>query len=113
MVVILTASTERKLLVGNDYKLLFDDNNAVSSKIKLHKSLITLSAEGGAHKNEIGSMHTHILADQPFMTSTDICTFLLYQDIFKLNKHVVVSEKWLSIFEVKNLMFVIVPAPKD
>lgn len=108
VVFILTASKENKLLIGNDYKVVFGETNQVTEKIKLHNSLIPIQ-ESGNDENNVGSMHTHILKNHPVMTSTDICTFLLYRDIFKLSRHVVVSQEWISIFEADKESFVIVP----
>jgi hypothetical protein len=111
VVFILTGATQNELLVGNDYKLVFDQKYTVVKKLKLHNSLIRLSGESD-DKVE-GSVHTHILDDQPLMTSTDICTFLLYKDIVKMTKHTVVSKKWISIFHADGANLIVVPAPKN
>lgn len=111
-VFILTASTRSDLFViGNDYKLSFDDSNKLISKVRLHNSLIVLNSDGEETESgqKVGSIHTHVIEDFPFMTSTDICTFLLYKDIFKLNNHVVVSEKYMSIFHADTETFIILP----
>lgn len=105
IVFILTGSTEKQLCIGNDYKLWFNDKNKVTKKAQLHKSLIPI----GAEDNSVGTYHSHILADQPFMTSTDICTFLLYKDILHMSKHTVVSDKYTSIFDTDRLTFIIIP----
>ncbi|MBT1711313.1 hypothetical protein KK062_23930 [Fulvivirgaceae bacterium PWU5] len=107
-VFILTASREKKLLIGNDYRLLFNDKNEVIKKEKLHNSLITINQDA-KETNEVGSMHTHILEDHPYMTSTDICTFMLYREVFKLKNHVVISDKGTSIFESEKKNLIIVP----
>jgi len=108
-VFILTGSRENKLLIGNDYRISFNNSNEVTRKEKLHNSLITIGQESGDGLNKTGSMHTHIIEGQPFMTSTDICTYMLYKDVFKLQNHIVVSEKYTSIFDSGKMTFVIVP----
>jgi hypothetical protein len=108
-VIILTASRENKLLIGNDYRISFNNNNELIRKEKFHNSLITIGQESGDGLNKTGSMHTHIREDQPFMTSTDICTYMLYKDVFKLQNHIVVSEKYTSIFDSGKMTFAIVP----
>jgi hypothetical protein len=108
-VFILTGSQENKLLIGNDYRLLFNGKNEVVKKEKLHNSLITINQDSNKEFNKVGSMHTHILENQPYMTSTDICTFMLYMDVFKLKNHVVVSDKGTSIFESDKKRLIIVP----
>jgi hypothetical protein len=108
MTFVLTGSKEKKLVIGNDYKLIFNKDNQIIQKIKLHNTLIPIEQSGHEMKT-VGSMHTHILADQPFMTATDICTFLLYKDVFKLTNHVVISDKWTSIFHADKGYLIIVP----
>jgi hypothetical protein len=109
-VFILTGSQENKLLIGNDYRISFNDRNEIISKIKLHNSLITINEDSSDKGlNKVGSMHTHVIEDQPYMTSTDICTYMLYKEIFKLKNHVVVSEKGTSIFETDKRNLIIVP----
>ncbi|WP_333821239.1 hypothetical protein [Ohtaekwangia sp.] len=105
IVFILTGSNEKQLCIGNDYKLWFNEKNEIIKKAQLHKSLIPI----GADNNSVGTYHSHVLADQPFMTSTDICTFLLYKDILHMSKHTVISDKYTSIFNADNLTFIIVP----
>lgn len=98
IVYVLTASNEKKLLIGNDYKLYFNEKNEINDKTKLHKSLITLDMSD-SEKETTGSMHSHVLKDQPFITPTDVCTFMLYKDVFKVSTHTVISEKWMSLFD--------------
>lgn len=107
-VFILTGSQENTLLIGNDYRLVFNERNEIISKVRLHNTLIRIDQADKAG-NEVGSVHTHVIESLPYMTSTDICTFLLYKDFFKLKNHVVISDKWTSIFDADKISFVIVP----
>ncbi|HEY8933657.1 MAG TPA: hypothetical protein VIM65_00490 [Cyclobacteriaceae bacterium] len=107
LVFIMTGSQAQEIIVGNDYKLTFNDNNEIEEKEKLHNSLLRFD-QSNKKQNEIGTFHTHLKA-HPFMTSTDICTFLLFQDVFKIEKHTVVSDAYTSIFESSRALLIIVP----
>lgn len=63
---------------GNDYSIDFDKNLNPIAFRKYHKSLIptkTKTEDGGKVKQ---IMHSH-LKNNPFITPTDICNFLLYR----------------------------------
>ena len=63
---------------GNDYSIDFDENLKPVAFRKYHRSLIamqTKTEDGGKVKT---IMHSH-LKDNPFITPTDICNFLLYR----------------------------------
>jgi hypothetical protein len=114
-VFILSASDEAdKLLLGNDYKLTFNKKNEIIKKIRLHNSLIELDQKGEVDSlgKRIGSVHSHVIEDLPFMTSTDICTYLLYKDVLELTNHVVVSKDYISIFDAEKVILTIVSADK-
>ena len=111
-VFILTGSNDgSQLLLGNDYKLTYDSDNQLINKKRLHNTLITINTEGETMDSgkTVGSVHTHVIDDLPFMTSTDICTYLLYKDVLELSNHVVVSKDYMSIFDANEGTFIIVP----
>ena len=101
------------VLFGNDYLLLFDEKNNLVSKQKIHNSLITtdlslgtitttstsLAAENPAATKQTGGIHSHVLSD--YMTSTDICTLLLYERYTTWEEYVVVSDKYVSKWNCK------------
>lgn len=102
VVFILTASTSSDyILIGNDYKLTYNDKNEFVKTEKIHESLLNF-----AYKFEdpeiktTSTMHSHVLSD--YISSTDICTLLLYKDFLDWNQHIVVSKNWVSIFNMEN-----------
>jgi hypothetical protein len=85
------------MLLGNDYLLTFDKNNKLLKQKRLHNSLIPIEFGG---KEEIeGTIHSHVIDD--LITSTDICTLLLYGKFAKIKTHYVMSKKYVSIWDCK------------
>lgn len=85
------------MLFGNDYLLTFDKNDKLINQKRLHNSLIPIEFGG---KNEIeGTIHSHVLDD--LITSTDICTLLLYGKFANIKTHYVMSKKYVSIWDCK------------
>lgn len=102
-VFVLTATTKPKTVVlGNDYKLSFNKKNKLKKKEKLHESLLEFPFISDAEEHEvITSYHSHIITK--YITSTDVCTLLLYKDALKLKQHIVISKKMVSIFDLERI----------
>lgn len=63
---------------GNDYSIDFDENLTPITFRRYHRSLIQCPTKG-EHGEEVRMIwHSH-LKDNPFITPTDICNFLLYR----------------------------------
>lgn len=62
---------------GNDYSIDFDDNLEPIAFRKYHNSLISIPTKEGGEEVRM-TVHSH-LKDNPFITPTDICNFLLYR----------------------------------
>ena len=91
------------MLFGNDYLLTFDKNNKLSKQKQLHLSLIPIEY---GKKDEIeGSIHSHVIDD--LITSTDICTLMLYGKFAKMKTHYVMSKKYVSIWDCKKETLVV------
>lgn len=90
------------VLFGNDYLVSFDKLDEVSSIKPLHKSLIPIKYNNDEEKQAVATMHTHLPEMGEFITSTDICTLMLYQNYAKWEKHYVVSENYVSIWNCTN-----------
>lgn len=62
---------------GNDYLFMTDDSGNIQSWKRFHSRLIALDSKGpnGAVAREM--IHSHLKAE-PFITASDICTFMLY-----------------------------------
>lgn len=75
---------------GNDYSFDFDKNCNLIARRKYHNSFIPIDfsqKEGNIHK----CTHSH-LKDNPYITPTDVATFLLYgHDLYGMNTFSVYS----------------------
>lgn len=90
------------VIFGNDYLLTFDENNKLLQKRQLHKNIIPVYYGGSeANQQSIGAMHSHLPETGPYMTATDICTLMLYAKFAKWQQHIVVSEKYMNIWNCK------------
>lgn len=95
------------VLIGNDYKLSYDKKNRLKKKIKVHNSLLQFPYNSGDKENPtVQTFHTHTIS--AYISSTDICTLLLYKNYVEWKKHIVMSEKEVSIFDLeKESLFVL------
>ena len=96
------------VIFGNDYLLSFDQDNNLVNKTRIHRNIIPVNYSQKKEK-EVGAIHMHLPDTGEFMTATDICTLLLYEKFAKWEQHIVVSEKWLSIWSCTTDHLTIVP----
>ncbi|HMU69780.1 MAG TPA: hypothetical protein PKC38_07220, partial [Chitinophagales bacterium] len=89
------------VLFGNDYLLTFDAENNLLTKKRIHQNLIPVYLNGPDAKNTVGTIHSHLPETGDFMTATDICTAMLYQDITHWETITVVSEKYMNIWNCR------------
>ena len=88
------------VLMGNDYKLSYDKNNTFVKKMKIHNSILQFRYTSGEKENKmVETIHSHIVTE--YISSTDICTLLLYKNYVEWNKHIVMSKKEVSIFDME------------
>ena len=99
-VYILTGTTQPGvILFGNDYLLSFDEDYKLTSKEKLHNTLIsTPTHPEETDTSPVGGLHTHVPGKSEFMTATDIATIMLYQPYTNWQTFTVVSQNYLSIW---------------
>jgi hypothetical protein len=86
------------VIFGNDYLLTFDKNNLVKKRC-LHKNIIPI--EYSKDEEDVITFHTHLSSSGNFITATDICTLLLYEKFAKWKQHIVMSKKYVSIWDCK------------
>jgi hypothetical protein len=86
------------VLIGNDYVLTYNTKNEFEKKEKLHNSLVPIPYKM-QDKSAVMTMHSHILSD--YITSTDICTLLLYKDYVDWKSHIVMSAKYVSLLNLE------------
>ena len=86
------------VIFGNDYLLTFDKDNNLGAVRRLHKNIMPI--EYGKQSNqEVGiTMHSHSPETGDYITSTDICTLMLYENIAKWKQHIVMSKDYVSIW---------------
>ena len=85
------------IIFGNDYLLNFDKNNKLINRKQLHRNIIPIEY---IEKDEIEStMHNHTEETGDFITSTDICTLMLYAKFSKMKQHYVISKNYVSIWD--------------
>ncbi len=99
------------VIFGNDYVLTFDYNNKLLIKKQLHKNIIPVYYGGKEEKDKptIGAVHSHLPETGQFMTATDICTLMLYEKFAKWEQHMVVSEKYMNIWNCKTDQLTVIP----
>lgn len=88
------------MLFGNDYEIIFNKDSEVVAKRALHKGLIPIYYEGreGLAK---ASVHSHLSGNDEFITPTDICSLMLYQDFIPWERHYVMTPKYVSVWNCK------------
>lgn len=88
------------VLFGNDYLMVFDNNNNLLDKKKLHRNLIPVKYDD--EEEAIASVHSHAEDTDQFITPTDICTLMLYAKYAGWEQHMVVSQNYVSIWNCEN-----------
>ncbi|WP_135531127.1 hypothetical protein [Hymenobacter wooponensis] len=96
---VLTGPQEGGVLpIGNDFLMSFTSAGKLSKIERLHNSYIPMRVPEGGQTIEAG-MHSHLPA-HPYITPTDICSLLLYQDALPAKQHLVMSNEYVSIFDL-------------
>jgi hypothetical protein len=103
-VFVLTGPESNGVVVfGNDYLLTFDKNDNIQTKKRLHQNIIWTDF-GSLQKNgdkTVAGIHTHLPSTGDLITSTDICTLMLYEKFTKWENYYVISEKYVSMWNCK------------
>ncbi len=88
------------VILGNDYLITFNEHNQVVAKKSLHRNIIPIDyAKEG---QEVSTMHTHLPETGDYITATDVCTLLLYQQFARWKQHYVISQNNVSIWDCKS-----------
>ena len=85
------------VIFGNDYLLIFDEKNKLKSKKSLHKNIIPI--EYSADTKEAVTMHSHLKSTGDLITSTDLCTIMLYEKYASWKQHIVISDRNVSLWD--------------
>ncbi|WP_106793440.1 hypothetical protein [Aquimarina sp. Aq78] len=99
-VFVLTGPTISGVVVlGNDYLLTFDKNNNLKEKKSLHKNIIPIEYDDKT--KDAVTMHSHLKTTGNLITSTDLCTIMLYEKYANWKQHIVISKKNVSLWDCK------------
>lgn len=92
---IMGALQPRMIPFGNDFSVDFNNANEVVAKRSYHHSFCPVTWEEGNPPVSITHSHTH---DNPYMSPTDVCTFLLYGVPYGLKSFMVYSTAFQCYF---------------
>ena len=90
------------VIFGNDYLITFNKKNQVTNKKQLHKNIIPTEYSRDGKNGDIqvlGAMHTHLPETGSLITSTDICTLMLYEKFAGWKSYYVMSGEYVSIWD--------------
>lgn len=108
-VVVITGATVSGFMpIGNDYIMWYDSIGTFLSQERLHYSLIAKPLEpkpGKDGESVFATYHSHTIQD--FITSTDVCTILLYQNDATWSQHYVVGKSFVSLWNKNTSDFII------
>ena len=106
--IITSPKKNNQIIFGNDYLLKFDKKNMLTSKIKLHRNMISSSLVGEKDEKLTTTYHTHKLETGEYITATDVCTLMLYGKFAQWRTHYVMSDNLINIWDCdKNILVVI------
>lgn len=99
-VIVLTGPQENGVVpFGNDYVLYYAKNGDYIKQEKIHNSYIPTPA-GNKNKSVLQAVHSHVLND--YISSTDICSVLLYKRFITWNQLIVMGRNFTSIWDVQS-----------
>lgn len=98
------------IVLGNDYKITFDENAKPVAKQKIHPEISSINyIDFKKDGLSIAAFHRHLANDPPYITSTDICNVLVQKPESYLQELVVGSVKYTSVFNLDNRLLQIAP----
>jgi hypothetical protein len=99
------------VIFGSDYLLTFDNNNNLVNKKAIHKNIIPINfrIKDDAAEDTEGTIHSHLPETGDFITATDICTLMLYENFTRWKQHNVVSANYLSIWNCLKDELTVIP----
>jgi hypothetical protein len=100
VIIITGPQTTNTVIIGNDYLLKYNKHNKFKSMEKIHKSMLQYPFKSDKTEDKLmTTFHSHVMSD--LISPTDICTLLLYKEFVEWNQHIVLSEKYVSIFNLE------------
>ncbi len=104
---IITGTKDKNVIyIGNDYLLHYNEKNELINKEKIHQSILQYPCKsGGGNQPASATFHSHVSSE--YITSTDICTLLLYKDQLEWRQHYVFGENHVSVFDLDHERLVV------
>jgi len=91
------------LIFGNDYLLEFNSKNKLKKSTQLHRNIIVTDLNKAEEGQEIkAGIHSHVSPTSDYITSTDVCTLMLYEGLLGLENYYVLGEKHVSLYNCKS-----------
>lgn len=107
-VYVLTGPEEHGVVVfGNDYLIAFKNDYTVKKSKQLHNNIIPMHYGDDSKGKEVAGSHSHLPETGDFITATDICTLMLYEEFANWEQHTVISKKYVSIWNCKTDQLVV------
>ena len=112
-VFILTAPEKTGVvLFGNDYEITFNAKNKIKKVRKIHQNLIAIDYTqklDDENAKQVSGIHSHLPETGDYMTSTDICTLLLYSKYTDWERHTVISKKFMCVWSCESQKLAVIP----
>jgi hypothetical protein len=110
-----TTTQEDLIPLGNDYVFLFDKNGELQGYDHIHKQYteIETSKMKSDPGGEIQTVQSIGNSAVPHITPTEICNLLIYSPQPEVHEHYVISDRFVSIFSLKERSLVIVANPNE
>lgn len=90
------------LPIGGDLKMTFKPDGELDKLDAIHNNLIPFETHTPEETAYLGHEHRGKRLAKEYMTSTDVCTLLLYRNYLKENKHLSVHKRYISEFYYTN-----------
>jgi len=95
--------------IGGDIYLTYSREGKSKKMEPIHNNIIPFNYQILQETIDTGHEHRGKKLGKEFITPTDICTLLLYKDVFNGEKHTVIHKKYISEFYFKDPKLVIRP----
>ncbi|WP_196889186.1 hypothetical protein [Aureivirga sp. CE67] len=96
------------VVLGNDYLMTFNKKNKLKKIKSLHKNILTFDTSDQEINKGAVTMHSHLKSSGYMISPVDVCTLMLYEPYAGWKQHIVVSEKFVSFFDIKERSLVII-----
>lgn len=99
------------IYLGKDYLITFKPNGKLITKEKFHSNSIKIPINIIVDESAKlqGTKHLHADENSPFINPTDICLLLINAHIVNWNKHYVMSQEYVSIFDIRTKKLNVLP----